>query len=271
MEATNDSTYTLIDPRMVAAKEQKPEPGRAKPVSKRNMMANKSVGIARRCDDFSLLDSLGSMNLGNQADSGPLPKISGDAWTDRKAITMTPQQKTRLTPTSLEPKEVNQTKFTLKKEVSPAKAGLKVSTLANPFKKTTAIVIDTFGMTKEECLEVARNTWTLTLKHFDALSPCVTYAPRPNKTKCKGSYSTPDKLHTTNFEAQVWEVDQKNLEESRTAFHCRVPANKSRRPSRVQRSCPSYCWRVKDRWSSNILRQWNQDFHQRRNLDACRG
>jgi len=85
---------------------------------------------------------------------------------------------------------------------------LVIPTLNNPFKKAQAISILTGQGTEAERKSRACNAWKHVAAIFDSLKPFVTFKPNPKKMKCKGSYTTPDRLSTTTFEAQVWKVDK---------------------------------------------------------------
>merc|ERR1719461_2332874 len=83
---------------------------------------------------------------------------------------------------------------------------LTIPTLNNPFKKAQAITIVTSGCSKAEGKTRVRNAWKHVAACFDSMKPFLTFKPNPNKMKCKGSYTTPDRFSTTTFEAQVWNV-----------------------------------------------------------------
>lgn len=202
-EKSND--FTLIDSRRALANaEHQAQRQRAKAPTERELRSNKSVMVAPPLahQEFSLLGSLGNnMSSGKHAVRGGLSSMTGIPFGKVMPPPAEKEQAQRLS--SSAPKS---TTAVLSSKSRPAPSTLKVSTLNCPFKKAHAIVVNTNQQSRTQCIESARQAWKLCCDHLDALSPNVTYKPHSTKTKCKGSYTTPDLLRTTTFEAQMWEV-----------------------------------------------------------------
>merc|ERR1719464_118862 len=109
-----------------------------------------------------------------------------------------------------EPKRSKPTKNVTASQTSstpmPKVDHLTIPTLNNPFKKAQAIVISTESKSSAESIQAAKDAFKLVYTQFDSMKPYLSFKPNPSKMKCKGSYSTEDKLDTTTFEAQVWKV-----------------------------------------------------------------
>lgn len=103
---------------------------------------------------------------------------------------------------------------------------LVIPTLNNPFKKAQAITIITGPGTEAERKSRVCQAWKHTTATLDSMMPYATYKPNAKKMKCKGSYTTPDRLSTTTFEAQMWNLD-KSISKQKESVYILEFRNKS--------------------------------------------